>query len=549
LLGAGGAAGYGALMVYGLKTWWVGAVGTTNLALKLSPALIAAGAAGGIFVGLLCVAYTLRGLARAQPRDLLASNLDAVARATASTRALGRKLLSSGSVGTAALLAAITLLIGALAGLDETAGFFGGGTALLASLLCYQHALLKRRARRIISGGGSVPVSRLGIRNAAYHKGRTVLCVALIAAAAFIIVAVESFKRESSASVLDEKSGNGGYPLLAESLLPLYHDPNTESGREELTLFERDGFDPATVTFTRFRVRQGDDASCLNLYQPRDPRIVAPEDQFLQKGRFSFQASLAESTEEKANPWLLLNRAYPEGVVPVIADATSLTYALHRKLGDEILLNAGAQGSVRLKIVGALSDSIFQGELLVSDANFLRLFPGVGGYRFFLLEVPPDSVQVATALLEDQLKDFGFDIMPTAERLAAFHRVENTYISTFQSLGGLGLILGTLGLAAVLLRNALERRREMALLRAVGYGSAQIGLMVLAENAFLVVSGLAIGVVSALLATAPALVARGSLPAAPVGLLAIVLVTGMAASIAATIASLRTPLIVALRSE
>jgi ABC-type lipoprotein release transport system permease subunit len=58
--------------------------------------------------------------------------------------------------------------------------------------------------------------------------------------------------------------------------------------------------------------------------------------------------------------------------------------------------------------------------------------------------------------------------VPTEERLANFHRVENTYLSTFQMLGGLGLILGTLGMAAVLLRNVLERRRELALLRAVG---------------------------------------------------------------------------------
>ena len=64
---------------------------------------------------------------------------------------------------------------------------------------------------------------------------------------------------------------------------------------------------------------------------------------------------------------------------------------------------------------------------------------------------------------------FGGDATSTAERLARFHRVENTYLSTFQTLGGLGLLLGTVGLATVLLRNVLERRRELALLAAVGY--------------------------------------------------------------------------------
>ena len=34
--------------------------------------------------------------------------------------------------------------------------------------------------------------------------------------------------------------------------------------------------------------------------------------------------------------------------------------------------------------------------------------------------------------------------------------MQNTYLSTFQSLGGLGLLLGTIGLAALQLRNVLE---------------------------------------------------------------------------------------------
>src|SRR5262245_27951844 len=83
--------------------------------------------------------------------------------------------------------------------------------------------------------------------------GRSILCISLIASAAFIIVAVESFKRSSSDSRLDHKSGSGGYPLLAESQLPLYHDPNTPDGREALGLIAQEGFDPERVVFTGFR--------------------------------------------------------------------------------------------------------------------------------------------------------------------------------------------------------------------------------------------------------------------------------------------------------
>ena len=56
-----------------------------------------------------------------------------------------------------------------------------------------------------------------------------------------------------------------------------------------------------------------------------------------------------------------------------------------------------------------------------------------------------------TQLLEQSLSDYGFDVTPASDRLASFHRVENTYLSTFQTLGSLGLILGTTGLAAVTL--------------------------------------------------------------------------------------------------
>ena len=141
--------------------------------------------------------------------------------------------------------------------------------------------------------------------------------------------------------------------------------------------------------------------------------------------------------------------------------------------------------------------------------------------------------------------------MSAAERLASFHRGNNTYLATFQALGGLGLVLGTFGLGAVLLRNVLERRRELALMRAVGYNAGHLSLMVLAENAFLVFGGLLVGTGCALIAIAPAVVERGgdmSMLSLAV-LLFIVVAAGLTASVAATIAAIRSPLLSALRVE
>lgn len=559
LLGLAGAFLYGKLMMLGLRTWWVEAVGTTALQLHVTPSSLVMGGAGGIVAALLCVVWTLRRLSFASPRSLLAGTAltDATWRSakTRSRNAVAPRfsyaLLAAIVSGLAALL---VLLAATLGWVGQVAGFFGGGTLLLVSLLCYQATWLRRRNRKLLAGQKWRSVLRLGFRNAAHRPARSILCIALIAAAAFIIVAVDSFKRNDQNSTMDRKSGSGGYPLLAESALPLVHDPNTVEGREALNLVAGQGEDSlSNLSFARFRLLPGDDASCLNLYQPRQPRLLAPTPEFLRAARFSFQDSLARAgSEEQANPWLLLEGEAADGAVPVVADANSLTYVLHLKVGDEFVLNREGASSIRLRIVGALSDSVFQSELLMSEQNFLRLFPEQEGYRFFLLDMPRPEAEAAVAkTLEDQLSDYGFDVTATSDRLASYHRVENTFISTFQMLGGLGLVLGTLGMAAVLLRNVLERRRELALLRAVGYNARHFALMVVAENALLLVCGLLTGIVCALLAIAPVFFSRGGqLPNLSLGVLLLaVLLSGLVASLAATAAALRSPLIPALRAE
>ena len=515
LIGLAGALAYGEIIVLGLRTWWMGAVGTRLISLHPSIAPLATGALAGIVTGLGTIAWTLRKLAPVTPRGLLAGEQK--------PRSAKRPLV----IGiVAAILACILLAAALLRALDQTAGFFGAGALLLIAAISLQSAVLNRRSSASIGG-----LTTLALRNAAYRPGRSILCIAQIACATFLIVSVDAFRQTGDAG------STGGYPLMAESVLPLIHDPNIAAGREALNIPPLAG-----VTFVPFRLRPGDDASCLNLYQPRNPRILAPPASFLRNAHFAFQ----DSAPHTANPWLLLDSPLAGGAVPAIADANSMTYVLHLKLGEDFVLN-----QVTFRIVAALQDSLFQSELLISEKNFLRLFPDVEGYRFFLLDVAPQRAREVTGTLEEALSDYGFDIQSTAARLAGFHKVENTYLSTFRSLGALGLVLGTVGLAAILLRNVLERRRELALLRAVGYRPSHMAAMVLVENLLLLLLGLATGTVCALLAIAPAVALRGGqLPAASLSLLlAAVMVTGVGASLVATRAALRAPLLAALRSE
>jgi putative ABC transport system permease protein len=548
LIGMGGALAYAELIVHGLKTWWVGAVGTTMLDVHVRPASLVLGALAGLVAALVCVAWSLRAVGRRSPRALLAAqSLDAPSSGDASRAARSRRLAVM-----LVVLGASLLTLGFVSRSAQTGAFFGAGAALLVGSLLFLSAWLRARDARVITGDRQWPVARLGFRSAAFRPSRSVLSAALIAAAAFIIVSVDAFRRGDEAFTADPQSGTGGFALLAKSDVPVVHNPNDPGGREALLL---NAPELASVRFARFRIKPGEDASCLNLYRPRNPTIIAPESSFIDSNRFSFAERLGATPEERANPWLMLRRTFPDGSVPVIADATSLQYVLHANVGDTFAMDVGADRPLTLRFVGALRDSVLQGELVMGEEHFLRLFPGQQGFRFFLIDAPNlKSAEEAAALaerVEKALAPFGVDAVSTSERLAAFHRVENTYLSTFQALGGLGLLLGTVGLATVMFRNVLERRRELALLRAVGYNTRHVSSMIVSETMLLLGVGLAAGVGSAAIAVAPAWLNRGgSGPGAGlIALLAAVLLAGLLSSLVATRTALKGEVLQALRAE
>jgi ABC-type lipoprotein release transport system permease subunit len=544
-VGAGGAVLYARFIMYGLRTWWVDAVGTTALDVHVASAPLLAGAAGGIVAAVICVFLSLRSVGRLTPRSLLqAQSLD-----------LHRESRGRWRTALASLFAAagLSLLVWGFASrASQTGAFFGSGAALLIAVLLAFSVWLRRRDRRPISGSGTWAIWRLGFRSASSRPGRSVLSAALIASATFLIFSIDAFRRGAESLSADPHSSSGGYVLLAQSELPLLHDPNTAAGRDALLI---DGPELARTHIARFRLRPGQDASCLNLYRPTSPTVIAPAPGFTEANRFAFAQSLASTEAERANPWQLLERRFDDGAVPAVADATSLQYVLHARVGETFSMDVGADRPLVLRFVGALSDSVLQGELIIGESQFTRLFPAQQGYRFFLVEDPevrtPQQAAALAGVFERELDEFGADAVGTAERLASFHRVENTYLSTFQALGGLGLVLGSFGVAAVMFRNVIERRRELALLRAVGYDGRRVSVLILAEAVLLLGSGLAAGAACAALAVAPAWLDRGgSRPGAGLAiLLAVVAVSGLLSSFVATRAALGGPLLEALRAE
>lgn len=518
------------VLVWGLGTAWGGAVARAPVEFHARPGslLAGAGAAAALSVGVMALA--LRRQARRPVRELLA---EAFPGDSGGGRAGAAKFTClAGAVGAAAVVAAALL-----SGTDRPApAFFAAGTlALLAGIA---------GVRWVLAGGAggsaaALTPARLGACNARRRPGRSTAAAGVLACGVFLVVSVGAMGEDPARGAGDRRSGTGGFALYGESSVAVHDDLNGERGRRALRLTDREAMDG--VAFVQLRLREGDDASCLNLNQALAPPLLGVDPEAMaRRGAFA-----------DPEAWRRLGQPLPDGAIPALAgDSATVPWKLKRDVID--YLDERGQ-PFRVRIVGSLPSrlTVFQGRLLISERDFTRLYPSESGTRVFLAEVPAGREERVRAYLAERMETFGADWVPAGERLREFYVVEATYLAMFLALGGLGLLLGTAGLGVLVLRSVMERRPELALLRAVGYSPNEALAVVVAEHRFLVGAGLAAGAAAAFPAVAPALAQPGArVPAAflaglllAIGALSWVWIRGAARL------ALRGPLLPALRNE
>ena len=487
LIGLLGAVGYAHLMMLGLRTWWLPAVGTSRLTLHVSPTTLIIGFLASLVVVGLTIFLTVRKAGRTPTPQLL--------RGAVADRASRTGKAARWTAMIALGLAFSALAYAFIAGELDSPVIFGiAGPCLLVGLLAFFAVWIDRPQAGALSRPGWGAYLRMAVINSRRHRGRSLLSTTLVAFAAFLIVTVAAYQEDFSDMELGLDSGAGGYQLLAQADVPLQQNLGDADGRFELGLPDDAEELLENTQVMPFRLLPGDDTSCLNLYQPEQPRILGVPEAQVERAGFTFQ----QVSEEVENPWTLLDQDLEDGVIPAIGDFNSTQWILKLPLGGELNLENERGEPIRLRLVASLKTSVFQSELLISEQHFLQHFPNQGGFPYFLIQTPDGKSQEVLETLESGLTSYGFDAVTTGEKLESFHAVQNTYLSTFRSLGGLGLLLGTLGLAVVLVRNVMERRRELAALRAFGFRNSTLRLLVLIENLTLLAVGLLIGTVAAL---------------------------------------------------
>ncbi len=566
--GAGGAIGgifYAKVMLHALTTVWRDAVGTSSLQFHASPKTLVIGFLASTVVATLTIWLTLRKQAKRPARELLAGEVQG-----SRLKVQGARQSVAQLVGAGAALSAVAL-VGWAISKGETSNaeiFFSAGALVLISGLAFSAAWLRKLGTNPASA--NLSLGSFGLRSSAGRSKRTLATISMLACGSFLIVAISAFRLDSNQNATNRSSGTGGFALIGETTMPIVHDLNGKSGLDFFALNEND---LAGVSFVPFRVHEGDEASCLNLNRAQKPRLLGVKPEMLD-GRFTFAKGAGwnplintglqpgESASENSGNRLSgfpkssesstgLKSGVNEIEIPAIGDANSIQWALHKKIGDAIDY-ADERGNVfKLRLVGAVANSILQGSLIIDEAEFIKRFPSESGYKMFLIDSPTSRVAEVSAILSRAMEDVGLELAPAARRLNEFNAVQNTYLGTFQILGGLGLLLGSAGLGIVVLRNVLERRGELGLLVAVGFRKRALQWMLLSEHSALLGLGLGIGLIAAVVAILPSLISPSAeIPFVSVGItLGAVLLNGALWTWVATKFALRGNLLAALRNE
>ena len=483
---------YARALIFGLAQYWQGAVASAAIRYHATTATLLIGASVTLLCAIAAMALAMWRQSKHSARELLSLDFtqDQPTRTRPRTRRVGVMLSIIGVVASIAIVLFVQI---ADVGNVALPFFAVGSLLLLSGLGFFRHALI-----RLNSGGASqqFTLRSLALQNIARRQGRSLTVVGLLACGCFIVFAASSMQEDLTANAHQRSSGTGGFALLAEATFPLLEDPLA-------------AIDAPDVSATGIKVRDGDDASCLNLNRAQTPRLLGVNVEDL-RARGAF-------TKNDGAIWELLNLELEDGAIPaLVGDSNTAMYNLQKKTGvkkgDVLLYNDEAGNEIKVKLVGKLPMrlSVFQGAILMSDASFTRMYPSESGHRLFLIDAPFDSEREIAATLAAKFNRFGLDAIPAVQRILEFYAVETTYLAMFLVLGGLGLAIGSAGMGVVVLRNLFERRREIAMLHALGFPSNPIYKILFTEYGLLLIAGLGIGGIAAAVSMVPALLAAQS---------------------------------------
>ena len=321
------------------------------------------------------------------------------------------------------------------------------------------------------------------------NKKQALLSYFSLAFGVFIIFSV-GLNRQGFGDSAKIEQATGGYSLWGESTIPVYHNMNTDQGKEKLNLQDLSD-DSMILQCMRY---SADEASCLNLNKVSTPTVLGLDMEQLFQSDLGIQKNIYEA--EKVSLLKQL-QTVNDNVYPALIDATVLQWSLVKNLGDTIFYTGDNGQRIAVQLVGTLPNTIFQGHILMDKAHFSAIWPSISGSEVFLAKVDENKISNTKTLFSQALHEYGVRVTTTNNRLKQFNTVTDTYLTIFMTLGVIGLLLGIMGFIIVIRKNLSIRQYEIEMYGTLGFNKQKIEELLYHENIPVPLYAIITGLISA----------------------------------------------------
>jgi len=339
-----------------------------------------------------------------------------------------------------------------------------------------------------------------------YSKKQSIISFISLAFGVLVVFSV-GLNRKGVDNSSQIKTATGGFSLWCETSVPIYHDIKTEEGRAKLGLKDlpKETVSKSISTtknttkctkdtnlkFLQLLKYSADDASCLNLNKVVTPNVLGIDMEDLKNSDFMISKMLLDNFEKF--------KKTENSVYPALVDETVLQWSLGKKLGDTLVYQGEKGKTVNIVLAGTIKNSIFQGYILIDKSLFKEIWSEISGSEVLLVKVPDENIATTKTILSQALYNYGIRITTTNERMKMFNSVNDTYLTIFFTLGGLGLLLGIFSFIIVLRKNIVARKNEFMLLSSLGFDKKRMIYLLYKELIIVPVCALLFGILGSFL--------------------------------------------------
>ncbi|MEM4308827.1 MAG: FtsX-like permease family protein [Thermoplasmata archaeon] len=162
-------------------------------------------------------------------------------------------------------------------------------------------------------------------------------------------------------------------------------------------------------------------------------------------------------------------------------------------VSEKIIVRNMYGQEANLTVIGIMNTNLIAG--IFTNQNFLTNAFNITNKTVFAIALnKPERASEIAKNLEKEFLPYGFRTIVLKDLLEMIIKIAANIMNLMQVFLGLGLIVGIAGISIVTLREVTERRREIGMLRALGFQKKMVTLSFLVEISFVALFGILLGV-------------------------------------------------------